>query len=160
MNTMGHTFLLTSEETRLFCKTRRPGGILLGLILGRTKTKVNHFRAMRLSTKFAIAAVSTTIAIAGLPAKAAPSRCQFQGVPPAICSITYLPHAGGWTKEILIEPNGTKRVISREIRGNNVQINLFAPGQSNGSFHHGTYTVNGYSVSIFVDGGTFSYTTL
>ncbi len=112
---------------------------------------------MKFSSKAAILVLSNTIAIAGLQAKAAPSRCKFQGAQPAICSITYQTYSGGWTKERLTEPNGTTRVISREVRGDNVQINLYAPGQSRGSFHQGTYTDNGGRIKITVDGGTFSY---
>lgn len=54
------------------------------------------------------------------PAYAHTSKCKFQAVPTASCKLTLKSSSGGWTKEYLEEPNGTLRIISREIRGNAV----------------------------------------
>ena len=99
-----------------------------------------------------------TLTLIAPPAFAAKSRCKFQGAPATNCKITQKDSAGGWTKEYLEEPNGTLRIISREVRGDNAQINLYAPGQSRGSFHQGTYTKSANTIIINVDGGKFSYT--
>ena len=106
---------------------------------------------------FALLAKISCIGLPGLPAKADPSRCRFEGTSIKTCTISKKPNAGGWTRELLREPNGTLRIISREVRGNNVQINLYAPGQTKGSFHQGTYSQSGATITIFVDGGKFSY---
>ena len=113
---------------------------------------------MSLFIKAALVSLAGIIMIVGQSAKAAPSKCEFEGTQPKTCRISHKAHSGGWTKEVLTEPNGTTRIISREVRGNNVQINLFAPGQNQGSFHQGTYTESGDMITILVDGGIFSYT--
>ena len=113
---------------------------------------------MTFNTQKAIFTLLTSISMIGLPANADTSRCKFEGTSTNTCTISRKPNAGGWTKEFLREPNGTLRIISREVRGNNVQINLYAPGQTKGSFHQGTYSQTGATITIFVDGGKFSYT--
>jgi len=104
--------------------------------------------------------LAATLTLIAAPTFAAQSRCKFQGAPATNCKITQKDSAGGWTKEYLEEPNGTLRIISREVRGDNVQINLYAPGQSRGSFHQGTYTKSANKITIKIDGGKFSYTLL
>ena len=89
--------------------------------------------------------------------KAVQSRYKFQGAQPSIFSTSCQTYSGAWTKEMLTEPNGTTRVISREVRGNNVQNNSYAPGQSRNTFHQGIYKNNGNRITIFLDGGTFSH---
>lgn len=113
---------------------------------------------MSLFIKAALVSLAGTIMIVGQPVIAAPSRCEFEGTKPKTCRISYKAHSGGWTKEVLTEPNGAIRVISREVRGNNVQINLFEPGQNQGSFHQGTYRERGDMIRILVDRGIFNYT--
>ena len=110
----------------------------------------SKFQAVSLS-------LTVTLTLIVFPANAATSRCRFQGAPAANCKITLKDSAGGWTKEYLEEPNGTLRIISREVRGDDAQINLYAPGQSRGSFHQGTYTKSANIITISVDGGRFSY---
>lgn len=130
---------------------------------------------MKFSFTIAAAAVIGVSFCVPNSANAQPSTCKFEGAPAANCEITHLQIKSGWKDEVLVEPNGTTRRISRDMRGNGVQINLYAPGQSKGSFHSGThrvvgkkfriYTENGGSyrskgsqVIIYVDGGRFSYT--
>ena len=102
--------------------------------------------------------LAVILTVAAPPAFAAKSKCKFQGVPATNCKVTQKDSTGGWTKEYLEEPNGTLRIITREVRGDNVQINLYAPGQSRGSFHQGTYAKTANTITINVDGGKFSYT--
>ena len=103
------------------------------------------------------------------------STCKFEGAPTANCQISHKRIKGGWKDEVLVEPNGTMRIITRNMRGDGVNINLYAPGQRKGSLHSGTYRVVGKKfpiytedggsytslgsqVIIYVDGGRFSYT--
>ena len=130
---------------------------------------MKHFNAI------AAAAVIGTSFLAATPANAEVSICKYEGVPQARCKIQHLRVRSGWKDEVLIDPDGTTRRISRETRGKVVQINLYLPGQSKGSFHQGTYRLSGSKakiitedggsylshgnkVIIYVDGGTFSYT--
>lgn len=113
---------------------------------------------MKLFPSIATAAVIGTSFITANPAEAKPSYCKFEGTPVAKCSLNIKVHTGGWSNEWLEEPNGTLRIISRQIRGEGVQINLYAPGQKRGSFHQGTYSKSGNKITIYVDGGTFDYT--
>ena len=92
------------------------------------------------------------------PAHAKPTTCKFEGAPATTCQINHRQIKAGWKDDVLIEPNGTTRIISRDMRGEGVQINLYAPGQRKGSFHSGIHRVEGDKVIIYVDGGRFSYT--
>ena len=113
---------------------------------------------MKLFNAITAAAVIGTSFIAANPAEAKPSTCKFEGVPAATCQINHRAIKAGWKDEVLIEPNGTTRAISRDMRGEGVQINLYAPGQSKGSFHSGIHRVTGNRVEVYVDGGKFTYT--
>jgi|TARA_B100000959_G_C14902907_1_gene591720 hypothetical protein len=120
-------------------------------------------------------AVACTCFAAASQAIAKDSTCNFEGTSPKTCQIRHRQIKQGWKDEVLVEPNGTTRIIARDMRGKGVQINLYAPGQSKGSFHEGThrvvgkkfrvdtedggsYMTKGNQVIIYVDGGRFSYT--
>lgn len=130
---------------------------------------------MKLFSSIAAAAIVGISLVAASPAIAKDSRCNFEGTSPKTCQIRHRHIKGGVKDEVLVEPNGTTRVISREMRGEGVGIHLYAPGQSKGSFHQGThrvvgtkfrvdtedggsYMTKGNQVIIYVDGRRFSYT--
>ncbi len=102
------------------------------------------------------AAVVGAFFINSNPAAAQKSTCKFEGVPAATCQLVHRQIKAGWKDEVLVEPNGTTRFISRDMRGDSVQINLFAPGQKSGSFHSGTYEAVGTKFTVFTeDGGSY-----
>ena len=108
------------------------------------------------NTITAAAIVGITL-LAASPAIAKDSNCKFEGASPATCQIRHRQIKRGWKDEVLVEPNGTTRIISRELRGERVQINLYAPGQSKGSFHQGTYSAVGTKFRVFTeDGGSYT----
>ena len=71
------------------------------------------------------------------PVFAKSSTCKFESVPADACKINHRQIKSGWKDKILNDSNGTKHVISREMRGKRVKINLYADGQRKGSFHSG-----------------------
>ena len=111
-----------------------------------------------LSTNAIVSAVIGTSFMAATSAYAKPSTCKFEGVPATTCQINHRQIKGGWKDEVLIEPNGPTRTISRDMRGEGVQTNLFALGQRKGPFHIGIHRIIGNKVVIYVDGDRFSYT--
>lgn len=138
-----------------------------------TRTKIRKNKLKYFFFIFACTLIGSSLTTPG-STQTQMTSCKFEGSPAATCEIIHLHIKSGWKEEILIEANGTKRRISREMRGNEVQITLHAPGQAKESFHSGTYIVNGekFKVStqdggsyvsrgnqiiIHVDGGSFSY---
>jgi len=146
------------------------------VVSGMARAHTHHRYQMKLIHLIAAAAaVLSASFVASVPANAEVSICKYEGVPQARCRIQHMRVRSGWKDEVLIDPDGTTRRISREIRGEAVQINLYLPGQSKGSFHQGTYRLSGPTakistddggsylshgnkVIIYVDGGKFSYT--